>query len=293
MAPSHPMGMDSSNILSMMNLLKAGQSSKPTIKKELKGRKPSAKPTMNLNSNLANLMAALAGGEAKEERGRCVWVTGLPEDYQDADKLVNIFGNFGNVRRIKFTDKQPDGALIEFDDVRCAFKAVACMNNQKINGSAIKVTFTKIDNAVIRSDDGKSKDVRKAKENWRYAKDGKFRRICMKRLRKLSNKVIVSNLPEGKFDQLKKHISSNGYTVKSIEGSQRPKEDKSSNGYTMAIVELASIGEAIGAVANLHNTWPNKFGEKKTDMRGNVRGLNFSLVGLKEDSGKDSEKAKN
>merc|ERR1719430_2493669 len=115
----------------------------------------------------------------------------------------------------------------------------------------------------------------------------------MKRLRKLSNKVIVSNLPEGKLDQLKKHIVSNGYTVKSIEGSKRPKEDKSSSDYTMAIVELASIEEAIGAVANLHNTWPNKFGEKKTDQRGNVRGLNFSLVGLKEDSSKDSEKAKN
>jgi len=251
------------------------------------------KPAMpNAGLNVAGLLASMAGGNTNT-RGRCVWAKGLPEDLQNADKLVNIFGNFGNVQRIKFTDKQPDGALIEFDDVRCAVKAVACMNNQKIDGSVINVSFTKIDFAMIKSDDGKSKDVRKAKENWRYAKDGKFRRICMKRLRKLSNKVIVSNLPEGKFDQLKKHIASNGYTVKSIEGSQRPKEDKSSNGYTMAIVELASIGEAIGAVANLHNTWPNKFGEKKTDLRGNVRGLNFSLVGLKEDTGKDSEKAKN
>jgi len=255
-------------------------------KQNVKGRQ--AMPNAGLN--VAGLLASMAGGNTNS-RGRCVWVAGLPEDYQNADKLVNIFGNFGNVQRIKFTDKQPDGALIEFDDVRCAFKAVACMNNQKIDGSAIKVTFTKIDSAIIKSEDGKSKDVRKAKENWRYAKDGKFRLICMKRLRKLSNKVIVSNLPEGKFDQLKKHIVANGYTVKSIEGSKRPQEDKSSSEYTMAIVELASIEEAISAVANLHNSWPNKFGEKKTDKRGNVRGLNFSLVGLKEDSGKGSAKA--
>jgi len=245
----------------------------------------------NAGINVAGLLASMAGGNTNT-RGRCVWVKGLPEDYQNADKLVNIFGNFGNVQRIKFTDKQPDGALIEFDDVRCAFKAVACMNNQKINGSAIQVTFTKIDFAIIKTEDGKSKDVRKSKESWRYAKDGKFRRICMKRLRKLTNKVIVSNLPEGKVDQLKKHIVSKGYTVKSIEGSKRPKEDKSSSEYTMAIVELASIEEAIGAVADLHNSWPNKFGEKKTDRRGNVCGLNFSLVGLKvEDSGKGSGKA--
>jgi len=266
--------------LQMLNMV---QTQKQNVKGSL--------PMPNAGLNVAGLLASMVGGNTNT-RGRCVWAKGLPEDYQNADKLVNIFGNFGNVQRIKFTDKQPDGALIEFDDVRCAFKAVACMNNQKIDGSAIQVTFTKIDSAIIKSDDGKSKDVRKSKENWRYAKDGKFRRICMKRLRKLSNKVIVSNLPEGKFDQLKKHIVANGYTVKSIEGSKRPKEDKSSSDYTMAVVELASIEEAIGAVANLHNSWPNKFGEKKTDLRGNVRGLNFSLVGLKvEDSGKVSAKA--
>merc|ERR550539_960067 len=222
--------------------MKAGQSSKPTIKKELKGRKGSAKPTMNLNSNLANLLASLAGGEVKEERGRCVWVTGIPEDYQDADKLVNIFGNFGNVRKVVFSEKKHDT---------------------------------------------KSKDVRQAKENWRFTsnKESKFRKICMSRLRKLSSSVIVSNIPEGKSDQLKKHIIEAGYAVKSIEGSNRPEDEnkpKPNTGYTMAIVELASVEEAIAAVANLHNTWPKKFGSMKSDKFGNSRGLIFSLAGVKK-----------
>jgi RNA recognition motif-containing protein len=293
-----PMGMDSSNILSMMNLLKAGQGSKATkmnvdrraSRENLKGGKASAKPTMNL----ANLLTSLAGGEVKEERGRCVWVTGLPEDYQDADKLINIFGNFGNVRKVVFSEKKPDGALIELDDSRGSIKAVVNMNGQKLDGKAIKVSFTKIDSAGMKKDDAKSKDVRQAKENWRFTsnKESKFRKICMSRLRKLSSSVIVSNIPEGKSDLVKKHIIESGYTVKSIEGSQRPDDKdkpKPSTGYTMALVELASVEEAIAAVANLHNTWPKKFGTMKSNMFGNARGLAFSLAGVKQEKREKSK----
>ena len=62
------------------------------------------------------------------ERGRSVWVTGIPEEFRDADFLCNVFGNYGNVQRIKFSEKKPDGALIELDDVRHASKAVRCLN---------------------------------------------------------------------------------------------------------------------------------------------------------------------
>merc|ERR1711922_85720 len=140
--------------------------------------------------------------------------------------------------------------------------------------------------------DSKSKDVRQAKENWRFSgnKDSKFRRICLSRLRNLSNSVSVSNLPEGKSDQLKKFIIESGYTVKSMEGSQRPvDENKPKSDYTMVKVELASVEEAIAAVANLHNSWPNKFGEMKKDRFENSRGLVFSLVGVKQT--KDQSKA--
>merc|ERR1719361_453626 len=273
----------------MMNLLNAGKTPKST-KKDVgrKGGKPSAKPTMNL----ASLLTSLAGGEVKEERGRCVWVTGLPEDYQDADKLVNIFGNFGNVRKVVFSEKKPDGALIELDDSRGSIKAVVNMNGQKLDGQAIKVGFTTINHAGLKADDKKSKDFREAKENWRFTnnKEAKFRKICMSRLRKLSSSVIVSNVPDGKMDNVKKFIIESGYTVKSIEGSKRPEDkEKPSTGYTMAIVELGSVEEGIAAVANLHNAWPKKFGTMKKDRNGNERGLSFALAGVKKEK---SEKSK-
>merc|ERR1719219_2989684 len=124
--------------------------------------------------------------------------------------------------------------------------------------------------------DVKSKDVVQAKENWRYPtnKEAKFRKICLSRLRKLSSSVIVTNIPEGKTDLLKKHIIESGYTVKSIEGSKRPEDKdkpKPNTGYTMAVIELASVEEAIAAVANLHNSWPKKFGTMKNDLYGRAR----------------------
>merc|ERR1712203_264189 len=126
----------------------------------------------NENPQMANLLAALTGvasPDDKPTRGKCIWVTGLPESFQDTDKLVNIFGNFGNVRKVVYSEKKTDGALIELDDSRGSVKAVAIMNNKKVDGQAIKVSFTSIDRAGIKPSDSKSKDIRQAKENWRFS----------------------------------------------------------------------------------------------------------------------------
>merc|ERR1719361_795652 len=94
------------------------------------------------SSKPANYYADLTGSSAgQEERGRCIWVTGLPESYQDATKLINVFGNFGNVRKVVFRAKKPDGALIELDDARGSIKAVANMRGQKFDGQPIKVSL--------------------------------------------------------------------------------------------------------------------------------------------------------
>merc|ERR1712133_272072 len=168
-------------------------------------------------------------------------------------------------------EKKPDGALSELDDARGCIKAVSNLRGKKLDGQEIKISFTKIDHAGMKND-SKSKDFRKAKETWRYTnnKDAKFRKICCARLRQLSNSVIVS-----------------GYTVKSMEGSKRPVDDsKPKSDYTMAVIELASVDEAIDAVANLHNSWPKKFGAKKKDSYDQERGLIFSLAGVKQPKNK-------
>merc|ERR1739844_639224 len=158
------------------------------------------------------------------------------------------------------------GVLIEMDNARSAMKARFVTRSQTIGGqpfNVVQLDPAKIKKASIGKEDKKSMDVTKAKENWRFAKDSKFLKICMARLRQLSPKIIVSNIPEGKEDLAKKHIIEAGYTVKSMEGSKRAEAPKSR--FTMQVIELASTEEAIGAVANLHNTWPKKMGTKNKD----------------------------
>merc|ERR1712062_693975 len=220
-------------------------------------------------------------GQQGREAGSSIWVSGLPEEYQDSQKLLNIFGCFGNVRRIVYTDKKPDGALIEMDNARSAMKARFVTRSQTIGGKPFKVMQldpAKFKRASIGKEDKKSMDVTKAKENWRYAKDSKFMKICMARLKQLSPKIIVSNIPEGKEDMVKKHIIDAGYTVESMVGSS--KADAPKTGFPMQVVDLATTEEAIGAVANLHNTWPEKMGTKNKDKFGRERGLIFSFAGI-------------
>jgi len=262
-------GIDPMAALKMMTQLQALQG--------VKGKNAALAQKGNVGVN--DLVAALTGKQGREA-GHCVWVTGLPEEYQDAQKLLNIFGNFGNVRRIVFSEKKPDGALIQMDNASSAMKARFVTRNQTIGGkpfNVVQLDPAKIKKASIGKEDKKSMDVTKAKENWRFAKDSKFLKICMARLRQLSPKIIVSNIPEGKEDLVRKHIIEAGYTVKSMEGSKRAEAPKS--GFTMQVIELASTEEAIGAVANLHNTWPKKMGTKNKDNFQRERGLNFSFAG--------------
>merc|ERR1712141_506396 len=130
------------------------------------------------NVGVNDLVAALTGEQGREA-GHCLWVSGLPEEYQDSQKLLNIFGNFGNVRRIVFSDKKPDGALIQMDNANSAMKACIVTRNQTIGGKPFKVIQSKIERASIGKEDKKSMDVTKVKENWRFAKDSKFMKICM------------------------------------------------------------------------------------------------------------------
>jgi hypothetical protein len=261
-------GADPMAALKMMTQLQALQGGK--------GRNAAPAKKGNVGVGLNDLMASLTGNQGKDE-SPCIWVAGLPEEYQDSQKLLNIFGNFGNVRRIVYSDKKPDGVLIQMDNARSAIKACIVTRNQTIGGKPFKVIQSKIERASIGKEDKKSMDVTKVKENWRFAKDSKFMKICMARLTKLSPKIVVSNVPTGKEDLLKKHIIEAGYTVKSMEGSHR--EDTSKSGFTVQVIELASTEEAIGAIANLHNSWPKKMGTKNKDRFERERGLIFSFAG--------------
>merc|ERR1719189_2720392 len=251
--------------------------------------------TLQMINQLQALQGVKRGkntGSLGREWGRCVWVDGLPEEYQDCQKLLNVFGCFGNVLRIVFTDQKPDRALIEMDKPGAAMKASSISRNQTIGGKPFKVIQldpTKFKEASIGKDDTKSMDVTNAKENWRYAENSKHGKRWAARLKQLSPKIIVANISDGKEDMVKQHIIEAGYTVKDMPGSK--KTDASKTGFTRQIFELASTEEAIGAVANLHNSWLKKMGTKNKDKFERERGLNFVFaLSLKAEREKDAKK---
>merc|ERR1711993_117913 len=127
------------------------------------------------------------------------------------------------------------------DNARSAMKARFVTRSQTIGGKPFKVMQldpAKFKRASIGKEDKKSMDVTKAKENWRYSKDSKFMKICMARLKQLSPKIIVSNIPEGKEDMVKKHIIDAGYTVESMVGSSKADAPKTGLRCKLSIWQL-------------------------------------------------------
>merc|ERR1719211_314030 len=233
---------------------------------------------IDLSGILASGLQALSG--PTDERGRCVWVTDIPEEFRDADFLCNVFGNYGNVQRIKFSEKKPDGALIELDDVRHASKAVRFLNGLNLGEEKIVVKPTKIGRIKGTFDGEKSKDFSKARIG-RYKKDTRFTAICMKRASKPTAIILVSKIPAGKLPQLKKYITKSGFTIKGVEETKviegREGKKLGPEYCQPVMIELASPEEAVQAIGKLHNTMPSTIGE----MNGN-RGLVFSMTSRTE-----------
>ena len=107
---------------SQMNNLKAGQTQ--STRNQRSGTRNTKEvpvqplPNLGTGMDLNGMLATQLLGMNNVKRPNCVWVTGIPKECTDADFLCNIFGNYGNVRRIKFSKKKADGALIECQDPR-------------------------------------------------------------------------------------------------------------------------------------------------------------------------------
>jgi RNA recognition motif-containing protein len=226
----------------------------------------------------------------------CIWVTGLPEEFVDADLLCNIFGNYGNVKKINFSKKKAGGALIEMNEPKKSDNCVRYLNNIRINGQNISVSRSKIQKIEHVANDGKSKDFSRERAN-RFNKDrntkrdSRFTKILMRRLSTPTPIVLVSNMPEGKGSELKGYLVKSGFTVKDIEagksrkareaeeGKNEPKlEDKETSKTDMAFVEFASTEDAVKAVAKLHRTKPARMG----DWSKLTRGINLSFTNKHE-----------
>jgi len=218
-------------------------------------------------------MGGSGGMNGELEGGCCVWVSGIPEEFRKPQMLCNIFGCYGNVMRIRFSRKKPDGALIEFQEPQYAQNAFANLNGVKFPDGRVRVVISKIANMTMNQgeDSDLGKDFSRGMQ-FRYRDyNSKFTQTCMRRLSRPTSKVMVSNIPEDKLSEVKEYFIESGFTVDDFqEGKKKETEGGADRKFTYAIVSFSSSEEAIEAVGKLHND--TKFHQGR-------RGLQLSFAG--------------
>jgi len=199
----------------------------------------------------------------------CVWISGVPEDFRNTKAISNILGNFGNVMKVKFSRKKPDGVLVQMQDSSQAARCVNCMNHAELPGGKLKVSSSKIQEVIItqHEDPEQGRDFSRGFDHRYRDVNSKFAQTCLSRMGRPTNVLMVNNIPEDKMDEAKAYIIESGFDVEEFrEGTKRNSDkegepDKKRTHY--AFVEFSSVGDAISAVARLHNTLPSSIGEGK------------------------------
>ncbi|KAG6544324.1 hypothetical protein Mapa_014158 [Marchantia paleacea] len=81
-----------------------------------------------------------------EPHGRStLLVSKLNPDKMDADKLFNLFSNYGHVVRIKILDTKPDQALVQMEDGSQAQMALEYLHGVMLFGRCIQILYSKHD----------------------------------------------------------------------------------------------------------------------------------------------------
>jgi len=199
-----------------------------------------------------------------QDNSPSVWISGVPEDFRNTKAIANILGNFGNVMKVKFSRKKPDGVLVQMQDSSQADRCRKCLDRVQFPGGKIKVGPSKIQDVIITpsEDPELGKDFSRGFDHRYKNIDSKFAQTCLARMSRPTNILMINSIPEGKMDEVKAYIIESGFDVEEFkEGSSRaPKEgDRKPNPY--AWVAFKSAEDAICAVARLHNTLPSNIGE--------------------------------
>ncbi|KAH7387807.1 hypothetical protein KP509_16G041900 [Ceratopteris richardii] len=79
-------------------------------------------------------------------------VSNLNAERMDADKLFNLFSNYGNIMRIKFLHNKPDHALVQMGDGLQAELAVHFLKGAMVFGKKMEVNYSKHSQINLSSD---------------------------------------------------------------------------------------------------------------------------------------------
>uniref|UniRef100_UPI0009B3EC7D polypyrimidine tract-binding protein 3 n=1 Tax=Monopterus albus TaxID=43700 RepID=UPI0009B3EC7D len=162
--------------------------------------------------------------------------------------LFILFGVYGDVQRVKILFNKKENALVQMSDATQAQLAMSHLNGQRLHGNVIRVTLSKHPVVQLpRGGPGQEEQV--LTRDFSGSALHRFKKPGSKNFNNIfppSATLHLSNIPSSVSEEaLKDLFSSSGFTVKAFKFFQKDRK--------MALMQLASVEEAIEALITLHD----------------------------------------
>ncbi|XP_069948822.1 polypyrimidine tract-binding protein 1 isoform X8 [Cherax quadricarinatus] len=173
-------------------------------------------------------------------------VSNLNEEMVTPDALFTLFGVYGDVQRVKILFNKKDNALVQMSEPHQTQLAISHLDKMKTWGKQIRVTLSKHQTVQLpkegQPDAGLTKDYCNSPLH-RFKKPGSKN---YQNIYPPSATLHLSNIPPTvDEEQIKEAFTHAGASVKAFKFF--PKDRK------MALIQLGSVEEAIGALIKMHN----------------------------------------
>uniref|UniRef100_A0A673AXW4 Polypyrimidine tract binding protein 3 n=1 Tax=Sphaeramia orbicularis TaxID=375764 RepID=A0A673AXW4_9TELE len=189
------------------------------------------------------------GGPGSGRRGLVTSCGGGRRGLLTSCVVVVVFaGVYGDVQRVKILFNKKENALVQMSDATQAQLAMSHLNGQRLHGNVIRVTLSK--HPVVQLPRGAAGQEEQAlTRDYAGSALHRFKKPGSKNFNNIfppSATLHLSNIPSSVTeDVLKDLFSSGGFTVKAFKFFQKDRK--------MALMQLASVDEAIEALVTLHD----------------------------------------
>uniref|UniRef100_A0A3B5KJM5 Polypyrimidine tract binding protein 3 n=1 Tax=Xiphophorus couchianus TaxID=32473 RepID=A0A3B5KJM5_9TELE len=159
-----------------------------------------------------------------------------------------VRGVYGDVQRVKILFNKKENALVQMSDATQAQLAMSHLNGQRLHGNVIRVTLSK--HPVVQLPRGAAgPEEQTLTQDFSGSALHRFKKPGSKNFNNIfppSATLHLSNIPSSVGeDSLKDLFSSRGFAVKAFKFFQKDRK--------MALLQLASVEEAVEALITLHD----------------------------------------
>ncbi|XP_041825976.1 polypyrimidine tract-binding protein 3 isoform X2 [Melanotaenia boesemani] len=162
--------------------------------------------------------------------------------------LFILFGVYGDVQRVKILFNKKENALVQMSDATQAQLAMSHLNGQRLHGNVIRVTLSKHPMVQLPRG-GAGHEEQELTRDFSGSALHRFKKPGSKNFSNIfppSATLHLSNIPSSISEEaLKDLFSSRRFSVKAFKFFQKDRK--------MALMQLASVEEAIDALIALHD----------------------------------------